>query len=156
MPPGRTRSRTPETVTEALDVSRKLRIPFQLILHLPDGVQHGRVVPPTETLAANHDRCLSAGEDAGRRWYRVAGLEHLLGYAAVQKGRLTSVAFQHRGQNQGRVTDSCGFGVPRMAFEQDRTQLPAYAERKGLEGIEQYKAANNACSLDGLPGLERT
>ncbi len=52
-----------------------------------------------------------------------------------------------------RISDSCGFGVPRMAFEGDRTQLPAYAERKGPDGIEEYKAAKNARSLDGLPGL---
>ena len=53
-----------------------------------------------------------------------------------------------------RISDSCGFGVPRMAFEEDRTQLSAFAERKGPEGLEQYKAAKNARSLDGLPGLE--
>ena len=52
-----------------------------------------------------------------------------------------------------RISDSCGFGVPRMSFEEDRPQLPAYAERKGPEGIEEYKAAKNAVSLDGLPGL---
>ncbi len=53
-----------------------------------------------------------------------------------------------------RISDSCGFGVPRMAFEEDRSQLPAHAERKGPEGIEAYKAAKNAHSLDGLPGLK--
>ncbi len=53
-----------------------------------------------------------------------------------------------------RISDSCGFGVPRMAFEQDRTQLPAYAENKGPDGIEEYKAKKNAVSLDGLPGLD--
>ncbi len=52
-----------------------------------------------------------------------------------------------------RISDSCGFGVPRMTYEQDRTQLPAYSERKGPEGIEDFKAARNARSLDGLPGL---
>ena len=30
------------------------------------------------------------------------------------KSRLASVAFQHRGQNQGRVTDSCSFGAGRF------------------------------------------
>ncbi len=53
-----------------------------------------------------------------------------------------------------RISDSCGFGVPRMSFEEDRSQLLAHAERKGPEGIEAYKAAKNARSLDGLPGLE--
>ncbi len=53
-----------------------------------------------------------------------------------------------------RISDSCGFGVPRMTFEGDRSQLPASAERKGPEGIEEYKATKNALSLDGLPGLK--
>ena len=53
-----------------------------------------------------------------------------------------------------RIQDSCGFGVPRMSFEQDRSQLPAHAERKGPEGLEEYKTTKNAVSLDGLPGLQ--
>lgn len=52
-----------------------------------------------------------------------------------------------------RISDSCGFGVPLMSYESDRSQLPAHAERKGPEGIEAYKATKNALSLDGLPGL---
>ncbi len=52
-----------------------------------------------------------------------------------------------------RISDSCGFGVPVMAFQSNRTQLPDYAERKGPEGIEAYKRLKNAASLDGLPGL---
>ena len=31
-----------------------------------------------------------------------------------------------------RISDSCGFGVPRMEFQEDRTQLRLSAERKGL------------------------
>ncbi len=52
------------------------------------------------------------------------------------------------------IADSCGFGVPLMTFEGDRPQLPAYAERKGPEGLEEYKAAKNTRSLDDLPGLD--
>ncbi|MEM7584328.1 MAG: pyridoxamine 5'-phosphate oxidase family protein [Acidobacteriota bacterium] len=52
-----------------------------------------------------------------------------------------------------RISDSCGFGVPLMPFQSHRKQLPAYAERKGPEGIEAYKKLKNATSLDGLPGL---
>ncbi len=52
-----------------------------------------------------------------------------------------------------RISDSCGFGVPLMAFEGDRSTLDKYSERKGPEGLEEYKRAKNAASLDGLPGL---
>jgi hypothetical protein len=52
-----------------------------------------------------------------------------------------------------RVQDSCGYGVPRYAFEQDRTTLTNWAEKKGPEGVEQYIAKNNRKSIDGLPGL---
>lgn len=54
-----------------------------------------------------------------------------------------------------RVSDSCGFGVPLYSLEGDRTQLPAWAERKGPEGIRQYQAEKNARSVDGLPSLRR-
>lgn len=52
-----------------------------------------------------------------------------------------------------RISDSCGFGVPRYDFVTDRSQLTASAERKGVEGLESYKREKNARSLDGLPGL---
>ncbi len=52
-----------------------------------------------------------------------------------------------------RISDSCGFGVPLMAFQGNRTQLPASAERKGPEKMEEYKRLKNSTSLDGLPGL---
>lgn len=52
-----------------------------------------------------------------------------------------------------RVSDSCGFGVPLYSFEADRTQLPAWADRKGDAGIQAYWAEKNATSIDGLPSL---
>ena len=53
-----------------------------------------------------------------------------------------------------RISDSCGFGVPLMSFEGNRSQLPDYSARKGPDGIEEYKRTKNATSLDGLPGLD--
>jgi len=53
-----------------------------------------------------------------------------------------------------RISDSCGFGVPYMAFEGDRSTLTRSSERKGPEGLEEYKRAKNTSSLDGLPGLD--
>ena len=39
-----------------------------------------------------------------------------------------------------RIADSCGYGVPRMRFEAERTQLPAWAERKGKDGLRRLPA----------------
>ena len=52
-----------------------------------------------------------------------------------------------------RISDSCGFGVPLMRFESDRSQLPSWMEKKGEEGLEQYKQQKNAVSIDGIPAL---
>jgi hypothetical protein len=52
-----------------------------------------------------------------------------------------------------RVQDSCGYGVPRYAFEQDRTTLTDWAAKKGRPGVDKYIAEKNRKSIDGLPGL---
>ena len=52
-----------------------------------------------------------------------------------------------------RVSTSCGFGVPLLRYEKDRTQLRAWAEHKGAEGLRIYKQEKNRLSIDGLPGL---
>jgi len=52
-----------------------------------------------------------------------------------------------------RIGDSCGYGVPLMRYERDRTQLAAWAERQGPIGLEQYQRDKNARSIDGGPGL---
>ena len=52
-----------------------------------------------------------------------------------------------------RISDSCGYGVPRLEFRDDRTQLRLWAERKGEEGLERYQREKNAVSIDGLLGL---
>ena len=52
-----------------------------------------------------------------------------------------------------RVADSCGWGVPLYEYVGERTQLVEYADNKGPEKLAEYKAKNNARSIDGLPGL---
>jgi hypothetical protein len=52
-----------------------------------------------------------------------------------------------------RVSDSCGFGVPLMTYDADRSQMAEWALRKGEEGLVAYQAQKNAISIDGLPGL---
>lgn len=55
--------------------------------------------------------------------------------------------------NVDRISDSCGYGVPRMTLVHDRDDLERWAERKGPQGLEIYHRTKNAVSIDGLPGL---
>lgn len=55
--------------------------------------------------------------------------------------------------NVERIADSCGFGVPLYDYQGQRETLIKYAEKKGAEGMEQYRQENNRASLNGLPGL---
>ena len=50
-----------------------------------------------------------------------------------------------------RVQTSCGFGVPLMQAEQPRTLLTDWAEKKGAEGLAEYRQKKNKTSIDGLP-----
>jgi hypothetical protein len=54
-----------------------------------------------------------------------------------------------------RVSSSCGYAVPLMAFEGQRDTLLDWAERKGPDAIEDYWAEKNAVSIDGLPAVRR-
>lgn len=49
-----------------------------------------------------------------------------------------------------RISDACGFAVPRMTFIEERTQLIAWAEQKGEQGLAQYRQEKNRLSIDGL------
>jgi hypothetical protein len=57
-----------------------------------------------------------------------------------------------------RVSDSCGFVVPRMTYEGERDQLYRYADnrlrKEGPDAVRAYVTANNAHSIDGLAGLD--
>lgn len=52
-----------------------------------------------------------------------------------------------------RIADSCGFGVPRYEFMEDRGQLAEWAARKGTDGLSSYQREKNRTSIDGLPAL---
>ena len=52
-----------------------------------------------------------------------------------------------------RVADSCGFAVPLYEYRGERSQLVDYANKKGPEGMERYKARKNRVSIDGLVGF---
>jgi hypothetical protein len=55
-----------------------------------------------------------------------------------------------------RVSDSCGFGVPLLEYRSDRDALEQWAQSKGSTKLDQYRREKNACSIDGLPGWDRT
>ena len=49
------------------------------------------------------------------------------------------------------VQTSCGFGVPRFEFQDDRPTLVQWCKTKGPDGMEQYRRDRNRVSIDGLP-----
>ena len=52
-----------------------------------------------------------------------------------------------------RVSTSCGYAVPRLRYEGERSRLLEWAEHKGPDGVRAYWAEQNTESIDGLPGL---
>jgi Pyridoxamine 5'-phosphate oxidase len=52
-----------------------------------------------------------------------------------------------------RISDSCGYAVPRMELVEERDILDSWAETRGPEKLAVYRATRNVESLDGLPGV---
>jgi hypothetical protein len=52
-----------------------------------------------------------------------------------------------------RVSDSCGYVIPRYDFAGERDQMDRWLEHKGRDGVLAYHAEKNAASLDGLPAV---
>ena len=53
-----------------------------------------------------------------------------------------------------RIRDSCGYGVPLYDFMTPRDTQLKCAERKGEQGIVEFKREYNVQSIDGLLALE--
>lgn len=49
------------------------------------------------------------------------------------------------------VKTSCGFGVPLYEYTGERDHAMKWAEKKGQDGLDEYKKENNMASMDGLP-----
>jgi hypothetical protein len=49
-----------------------------------------------------------------------------------------------------KAMTSCGFAVPRYEFIEHRDELLEYAEKKGPEGLEEYRREKNVVSIDGI------
>lgn len=53
-----------------------------------------------------------------------------------------------------RVSDSCGYGVPIMTYQADRTVLGLDHAKRGADGLVAYRREMNSSSIDGLPALD--
>jgi len=53
-----------------------------------------------------------------------------------------------------RVSDSCGYGVPKFEYVEERDTLTRWADAKKIEALPLYRKQHNARSIDGLPGLD--
>nr|WP_203709313.1 pyridoxamine 5'-phosphate oxidase family protein [Actinoplanes digitatis] len=53
--------------------------------------------------------------------------------------------------NVTRVSDSCGYAVPLMAYEGDRDLLTRWSERRTDEDLAEYRRVKNGVSIDGRP-----
>ena len=53
-----------------------------------------------------------------------------------------------------RIGDSCGYAVPLMSFDGERDALDRWAEKKGPDGLSEYRERKNRVSIDGAEGYK--
>lgn len=53
-----------------------------------------------------------------------------------------------------RMSDSCGYAVPKMEYVAEREALTKWADKKTPAGVVEYQRKTNAHSLDGLTGVD--
>jgi hypothetical protein len=52
-----------------------------------------------------------------------------------------------------RVSTSCGYSVPLLAYQGERPTLDEWTERKDDDALASYQETYNSRSIDGLPAL---
>lgn len=52
-----------------------------------------------------------------------------------------------------RVSDSCGYGVPKFKYVGQRETLIKSSQNKGEAGLAEYRQEKNRLSIGGLPGI---
>ena len=57
-----------------------------------------------------------------------------------------------RALHADRVSDSCGYSVPLYEYVGQRSKLLEWADHHAGE-LDEYRAAKNATSIDGLPAF---
>ena len=53
-----------------------------------------------------------------------------------------------------RISDSCGYSIPNMTFQGERSRLIEWAKGKSSHALVEYQREKNSISIDGLPALE--
>lgn len=53
-----------------------------------------------------------------------------------------------------RVSDSCGYALPLMTLDDERDLLSPNMQRRGPDGIVDYRRSKNRTSIDGLPAFD--
>jgi predicted pyridoxine 5'-phosphate oxidase superfamily flavin-nucleotide-binding protein len=53
-----------------------------------------------------------------------------------------------------RVSDSCGYALPLMTLEEERDLLTPVMQRRGEDGMADYRRQKNARSIDGLVAFD--
>lgn len=93
---------------------------------------------------------------------RLHGIGEVIAPDASEYQRLVGLFPAHPGARAiircdlRRISDSCGFSVPRYEYVGQRETLSKWANAKGPDGLRTYRRETNRRSLDGLPGLERS
>jgi hypothetical protein len=75
----------------------------------------------------------------------------LQGYFPVYEGTRAIIVVE-----VSRISDSCGYGVPLLKYDADRSALPEWCQKRGTEGLKIYRREKNRQSIDGLPGVTDT
>jgi hypothetical protein len=55
--------------------------------------------------------------------------------------------------NVERCSTSCGYSIPKFKYIEERQILRDITEKLGQDGLVEYRAKKNYCSIDGLPGI---
>jgi hypothetical protein len=52
-----------------------------------------------------------------------------------------------------RISQSCGYSIPKFDFIENREILNEFSEKKGYEGMIEYRGLKNSFSIDGLKSI---
>jgi hypothetical protein len=84
------------------------------------------------------------------RWDELAGHLPDAGGLGTDRGNQRAIIVAEL----DRISDSCGYAVPRMELAEERDLLTQWAGRKTTEELAAYRAEKNALSIDGWPALD--
>jgi hypothetical protein len=86
------------------------------------------------------------------------GYDELLAQAAFEEPSIPEARRAIVRVEVTRIADSCGYGVPLMAYEGERPHNTLSAQKRlrsgGPQAIAAYIAERNARSIDGLPAVD--